>query len=150
MSPADKIQGLVGYFLYQEVFASDSKAVQFNHAVDRIRADTKAIEMLGPRKTIKAYGEPTNNKWARARPIASSLQTDSTGIEHFRMHFNVEGSERKGVVSLHMVRGPGHPNFEYRFLALDVQGFARYYLENATESKKKNPVGFKMLGVQWR
>ena len=124
--------------------------MQFNHAVDRIRADPKAAELLGSKNTIKAYGEPTTNKWARARPIASNLQTDSTGIEHFRMHFNVEGSERKGVVSLHMVRGPGNPDFEYRILALDVQGYPRYYLENETESKKKKPAGFKMLGVQWR
>ena len=138
------------YFLYKEVFASDSKTAQFNVAVDRIRADAKALELLGSGKTIMAYGEPTNNKWARARPIASSLQIDSTGIEHFRMHFNVEGSERKGVVSLHMVKGPAHPDFEYRFLALDVPGYPRYYLENSTDTKKKKPVGFKMLGVQWR
>ena len=115
-----------------------------------MRADPTALELLGSGKTIMAYGEPTNNKWARARPIASSLQMDSTGIEHFRMHFNVEGSDRKGVVSLHMVKGPTHPDYEYRYLALDVPGYPRHYLENANEAKKKNSVGFKMLGVQWR
>ncbi|KAL9102449.1 MAG: hypothetical protein Q9163_002410 [Psora crenata] len=142
--------GLVAYFLYGEVFASDSKTAFFNRAVDRVRSDPRALELLGARKTVEAYGEPTSNKWARARPIASSTHKDSTGIEHFRMHFNVEGSERKGVVSLHMVKGPGHPDYEYRFLALDVPGYPRYYLENAHAPKEKRPAGFRMLGVQWR
>ena len=143
-------QGLVAYFLYQEVFASDSKTTHFNQAVNKIRSDPEALKLLGSRKTIKAYGEPTSNKWARARPIASSTQKDSTGLEHFRMHFNVEGSERKGVVSLHMVKGPGLPDYQYRFLALDVPGFPRHYLENANASKDKKSAGFRMLGVQWR
>ena len=150
MKGIDHYQGLVAYFLYKEVFASDSKTTHFNKAVDRIRADPRALELLGSRKTIKAYGEPTNNKWARARPLVSSTLMDTTGIEHFRMHFNVEGSERKGVVSLHMVKGPGHPEYEYRFLALDVPGYARHYLENANASKGKKPAGFRMLGIQWR
>ena len=146
----NRFQGLVAYYLYQEVFASDSKTTQFNRAVDRIRADPKALELLGARKTIKAYGEPTRNKWARARPIASSTQKDPTGIEHFRMHFNVEGSERKGVVSLHMIKGPNHFQYEYQFLALDVPGYPRHYLENKQVSKEKKPAGVRMLGVQWR
>ena len=66
------------------------------------------------------------------------------------MHFNVEGSERKGVVSLHMVKGPGHPDYEYRFLALDVSGFPRHYLEDASSKKEKKAAGFRLLGIQWR
>lgn len=140
----------MAYFLYKEVFAADSKTTQFNRAVDRVRADSTCLELLGDRQTIVAYGEPTNNKWARARPIASSSSKDNTGIEHFRMHFNVEGSERKGVVSLHMVKGQGHPNYEYRFLALDVPGFPRHYLENAANAGEKKAAGFRLFGVQWK
>ena len=147
---SDNLQGLICYFLYAELLAPEGKSRQFNHAVDRVRADPKALELLGGKGKITAYGEPTSNKWARARPIASSVHTDRTGIEHFRMHFNVEGSERKGVVSLHMVKGPGHPDYEYRMLALDVPGYPRHYLENASASRTKKPAGFRFLGVQWR
>ena len=149
-SISDIRQGFVGYFLYKEVFASDSKTTQFNRAVDRVRSDSKALELLGDRKTIKAYGEPTNNKWARARPIASSTERDATGIEHFRMHFNVEGSARTGVVTLHMVKGPGHPEYEYRFLALDVSGFPRHYLEKVSTKKDTKPASLRFFGIQWR
>ncbi|KAL8819201.1 MAG: hypothetical protein Q9191_007782 [Dirinaria sp. TL-2023a] len=62
--------GGVVYLLYTEVFASDSKTRHFNRAVDRVRADTRALELLGSGHKIRAFGEPTRNKWARARPIA--------------------------------------------------------------------------------
>lgn len=64
------LTGAVVYFLYQEVFSSDSKTRHFNRAVDRVKSDQRCIELLGNSKEIKAYGEPTLSKWARARPIA--------------------------------------------------------------------------------
>ena len=140
----------MGYFLYQEVFSADSKTRHFNQAVDQVRADPRALELLGSKKTIRAFGEPSGSKWTRNRPLASSIQRDRTGIEHFRMHFNVEGSERSGVVSLHMVKSPGDALYQYRFLALDVPGHPRLYLENADGSGEKKKPGFRMLGVQWR
>ena len=133
-----------------EVFGSNSKTRHFNRAVDRIRADSKALELLGSQTTIRAYGEPTSNKWPMARPIASDVSKDATGIEHLRMHFNVEGSDRKGIVQVHMVKGPGHPDFQYRMLALDVPGFSRHYIESPTTAQEKKAPGFRMLGVQWR
>jgi import inner membrane translocase subunit TIM21 len=63
----------VAYFLYTEVFSLDSKTVRFNKAVDRIKEDPQCIEMLGSANEIIAYGEPTYNKWAMARPIAYDL-----------------------------------------------------------------------------
>ena len=134
------------YFLYKEVFAADSKTTIFNRAVDRIRADSKTLELLGDRKTISAHGEPTNNKWARARPIASNVQIDAHGTEHFRMHFNVEGSEKKGVVTLHMVKRPGNADYEYQLLVLDVAGSPRHYLEDAST---KTPKGSKPTLTRW-
>ncbi len=56
--------------LYSEVFSPDSKTTHFNRAVDRIRADPRCLELLGEGKKITAFGEETNNKWRRARPIA--------------------------------------------------------------------------------
>lgn len=63
-------QGGVGYVLYSEVFAPDSKTTYFNRAVDRIRKDPRCLELLGDGKRITAFGEETHNKWRRARPIA--------------------------------------------------------------------------------
>jgi mitochondrial import inner membrane translocase subunit TIM21 len=63
-------QSGVVYFLYTEVFSPDSKVAYFNRAVDRIKKDTRCLELLGDSKRITAYGEPSWNKWRRARPIA--------------------------------------------------------------------------------
>lgn len=141
---------LVIYFLYQEVFAADSKTRIFNQAVERVRGDSRALELLGTGKTIRAFGEPTQNKWTRNRPLASNVQKDRTGIEHLRMHFNVEGSANSGVVSLHMVKGPEDTQYQYRYLTLDVPGHARVFLENAAGDGQKKKPGFRLLGIQWR
>lgn len=53
-----------------EVFAPDSRTWQFNRAVERVKNDSRCLELLGSSKKIKAYGETTANKWTRNRPIA--------------------------------------------------------------------------------
>lgn len=68
------------YVLYSEVFASESRTNYFNRAVDRIRTDPRCVELLGSGKKITAYGEETNNKWQRARPIAWVFPTDGGGM----------------------------------------------------------------------
>ncbi|KAH0565905.1 hypothetical protein GP486_000708, partial [Trichoglossum hirsutum] len=108
-------------FLYLEVFSPEGKTNQFNRAVDRIKKDRRCTELLGDSKKIKAYGEPTWNKWARSRPIASSIRKDRTGTDHLLMHFNVEGPLNSGVVNLHMTRRPDQSEFEYKYLFLDVK-----------------------------
>jgi mitochondrial import inner membrane translocase subunit TIM21 len=65
----------VAYVMYTEVFSLDSKTSHFNRAVDRVKKDPQCIELLGNSKKIIAYGEPTWNKWARARPIAYGWST---------------------------------------------------------------------------
>ncbi len=68
-----------------------------------------------------------------------------------------------------MVRSLDHPEWQYKTLAIDVQGrecqqlkdtispmahcttgHPRLYLENADASQGKEKPGFKLLGVQWR
>lgn len=93
-------QGGVTYFLYSELFSADSKTRQFNHAVDRIKDDPRCTDLLGRAGKIKAYGEPTSNKWARARPIAHQYETDRAGTVHLRMHFNVSESPVHGNLRL--------------------------------------------------
>jgi import inner membrane translocase subunit TIM21 len=61
--------------MYTEVFSLDSKTSHFNRAVDQVKRDSRCIELLGNSKKIIAYGEPTWNKWARARPIAYALSS---------------------------------------------------------------------------
>ncbi|KAI4138342.1 MAG: hypothetical protein L6R39_006834 [Caloplaca ligustica] len=142
--------GGCAYFLYKEVFSTDSKTVQFNRAVDRIRSDPRVKEALGSDHKIRAFGEPTWNRWARARPIASKTFTDSQGTEHFMMHFNAEGSSRRGTVNLHTVKAPGQSEWEYKYLALDVKGQPRIFLENADASPGKERSRLNFLGMQWR
>ena len=142
---------IVAYLLYTELFAADSKTRQFNHAVDRVKADSHCIELLGrPASKIKAYGEPTSNKWARARPLAHSTELDKFGTTHFRMHFHVEGTEAQGVVNVHMTKSREEKELVYEVLSLHVPGQPVMYLENrAEEAGVKGKVG-KMFGVQWR
>ncbi|KAI9865140.1 MAG: mitochondrial import inner membrane translocase subunit tim21 [Trichoglossum hirsutum] len=141
-------------FLYLEVFSPEGKTNQFNRAVDRIKKDHRCTELLGDSKKIIAYGEPTRNKWARSRPIASSIQKDRTGIDHLLMHFNVEGPLNRGVVNLHMTKRPDQSEFDYKYLFLEVKGYPRLFLENtdvqADESSKGSKGNKKkFLGVQW-
>lgn len=138
------------YLLYTEVFSADSKTRHFNRAVDRIRGDPRALELLGSGHKIRAFGEPTSSKWARARPIASTLRKDRAGAEHLLMHFNVEGSERAGVVNLHMVKKPDQTEFTYKYLTLNVRGQSVLYLENADAEKVKTKPGLSLFGARWR
>ncbi|KAF4629319.1 hypothetical protein G7Y89_g8828 [Cudoniella acicularis] len=124
------LTGGVVYVMYTEVFSPESKTRHFNLAVDQVKKDPRCTDLLGNSKKITAYGEPTWNKWARARPIASRVETDRRGIEHLIMHFNVEGPLNKGVVNLHMTRRSNEHEFVYKYLALDVKGHQRIYLEN--------------------
>ena len=64
------IQGAVVALLYTEVFSYDSKTSHFNRAADRIKRDSKCIELLGDSKKIQAFGEPSWSRWARNRVIA--------------------------------------------------------------------------------
>lgn len=64
------IQCGVVYFMYSEVFSSASPTRHFNRAVDRVRADHRAIDILGGNGKIRAYGEPTSSRRTKIRPLA--------------------------------------------------------------------------------
>jgi len=145
------LTGGVAYVMYVEVFSLDSKTSHFNRAVDQVKRDPRCTDLLGNSKKITAYGEPSWNKWRRARPIASTIRKDQYGTEHLIMHFNVEGPVNKGVVNMHMTKRTSDREFVYKYLALDVKGHQRIYLENAdasTESPAKSKT--KLFGVSWR
>jgi import inner membrane translocase subunit TIM21 len=67
------------------------------------------------------------------------------------MHFNVEGPLNTGVVNLHMIKRPSDSEFAYKYLALDVRGQQRIYLENvdmALDGVGKSKT--KLFGISWR
>lgn len=137
------------YFLYHELIASDSKTRQFNNAVDRIKSDARCREVLGPANKIKAYGDPTSNRWARSRPLAHSLEVDRHGLTHFRMHFNMSGPDGSGIVRVHMVKQQDENELQYRLLSLSVPGQETIYLVNE-DAKTPNKAIAKLFGVRLR
>lgn len=143
-------QGTIFTFLYLEVIAPDSTINWFNRAHNRVKKDPQCIQLLGGGR-IKAYGEKTQNRWERNRPIASSLTTDRSGTQNLRMHFNVEGDLNKGVVHLHLTKKPGQQmEYSYKYLYLDVSG-KRIYLENTDQAGGGSDGGSRrgFLGVRW-
>ncbi|KAB8270672.1 hypothetical protein BDV24DRAFT_88300 [Aspergillus arachidicola] len=143
------LTGGVFYLLYSEVFSPNSRTWQYEKAVERILDDSRCTDILGDRREIKAYGESTSNKWARNRPIATTIEKDRLGREHLRMNFHVEGPRNQGVVHVHMIKPLDKNEWEYQLLALDVKGHSRVILEQARE---KPGVGqaLKIFGIQWR
>ncbi|KAI8962175.1 mitochondrial import inner membrane translocase subunit TIM21 [Daldinia sp. FL1419] len=145
------LTGGVGYFLYTDVFSPDSKTAYFNRAVDRIKKDSECVRLLGESKKIVAHGEETMNKWRRARPISSTLNTDAKGNQHLILHFYVEGPLNNGVVNVHLVKYVNREDFEYKYFCIDIRGHPRIYLENSdTKPPSEETKNFKMFGVSWR
>ena len=142
----------MAYLLYLELLSPSSSTVQFNAAVGRIKSSPECRALLGSSSQIKAYGEPTSNKWARARPLAHSTEVGRFGTTHFRMHFNVEGTDSgvRGVVSVHMTQSKSDDRLEYQVLSLSVRGHETIFLENKAAERGIKAQSAKMFGVQWR
>lgn len=117
--------------------------------MDRIKADPKCRELLGPANQIKAYGERPTSRWARAGPLAHTVEVDRFGTTHFRMHFYMEGPDATGTVQIHMTKKSDEGELQYRLLSLVVPGNETIYLENADAKTSKKSVG-KMFGFQLR
>ncbi|EJP65726.1 Mitochondrial import inner membrane translocase subunit TIM21 [Beauveria bassiana] len=144
------LTGGVGYLLWTDVFSPNSKTVQFNRAIDKIKKDDRCLELFGDAKKILAHGEETNNKWQRARPLASSERVDKQGVHHLLLHFHVEGPRNHGVAQVHMVKLPGHSDYEYKYLFVDVKGHERIYLENSEANRSATgKKGFTLFGAKW-
>ncbi|KAF2260748.1 TIM21-domain-containing protein [Lojkania enalia] len=142
------LTGAVGYLLFSDVFSTDSKTAHFNRAADKIRADKRCQELLGEGNKISAFGEPSWNRWARNRHIASTTETDKWGTEHLKFRFFVEGPLNQGVVQVHLARRPSQSDYEYVILAIDVKGHQRVYIENV-EERKGSKIAPKIFGARW-
>lgn len=143
------LTGVVGYFLFTEVFSTESKVTYFNRAFDRIREDQRCLELLGDKKKITAHGEETYNNWRRARPIASTERTDPQGNHHLMMQFYVEGPLNKGSAHIHLIKPPGQSEHHYKYFYVDVKGHSRIYLEDASGQKGSGSIGSKLFGIKW-
>ncbi|RMJ22538.1 TIM21 [Aspergillus sp. HF37] len=144
------LTGGVFTLLYLEVFSPNSSTWQFEKAVERIKDDSQCTDLLGDRRQIKAYGQSTWSRWARNRPIATSVQKDQLGRDHLRMNFNVEGPLNRGVVQLHMVKPLDKNEWQYLLLSLDVHGHRRINIEKASDSAATGKKPVKLFGIQWR
>lgn len=143
--------GAVGTFLYLDVFSSSSKTSHFNRALTRVLSEPRCLELLGDRKSVRAHGEPTWNRWTRNRHIASRIEKDGRGTEHFYMQFYVEGNRNRGnegIVRVHMSKRLDENESRWELLALDVPGHERVVLEENKASLLKKETG-KMFGVRW-
>lgn len=89
----------MAYVMYTDVFSLDSKTAHFNRAFDQVRKDERCIDLLGNSKKIVAYGEPTANKWRRARPIAYVESMFARIIRIFQRRGNNGFSDRKFRIS---------------------------------------------------
>ncbi|ODV72991.1 Tim21p [Cyberlindnera jadinii NRRL Y-1542] len=146
------LAGLVIYLVVAEIVLPSGDTQVFNKAVSMVETDPKAQELLllEPGKRLKAYGETTDNKWTRNRPISSTRRMDKSGKEHLFMRFHVESKQRHGSVQLESIHDDVlHP--EYSYIYLDVPGEKRHYIIAPPQPKllgSRDPnAGF--LGVRW-
>ncbi|KAF8445435.1 hypothetical protein BDZ91DRAFT_670320, partial [Kalaharituber pfeilii] len=64
------LTGRAATFFYAEVLASDSNTNWFNRVVERIFLNNpQCLQLLGAKRSIKAYGEPTNSRWVGNRSV---------------------------------------------------------------------------------
>lgn len=145
------LSAAVSYILYTEVFSPDSPTSHFNQAFGRVINDPRCIKLLGEPGEISAYGEKIHNSRRRSQPFVSTLRTDEHRVNHLLFHFTVKGPKASGIVYVHMIKRPSEKKFDYKYLALDVAGKNRIYLEDSDE-KLKGPATkvFKLFGVTWR
>lgn len=148
------LSGLVVYYFVNDILLPTSDVQVYNRAFSIIEKDEEAVKMLGGGR-ITAYGETSDNKWARNRPVASRRGFDGRGREHLLMQFHAKGELAEGLVRLEMVQSDeksvtGIGKFDFRYLVLEVPGYKRLYLidnGNLQPKPKSGDTGF--LGVKW-
>jgi mitochondrial import inner membrane translocase subunit TIM21 len=153
-SPMLTVQAGVGYLVFSDVLSPNSQTAQFNRAVSRIKASEACTDLLGPAKSLIAYGESPWSSFRRARmtgpvPYVTTSKDPKTGAEEIRMKFLVKGSKDEGWVSLHVQWDKEELEYRYLLLALDVQGHRRVNLEGGKESKPASSSGT-LFGIKWR
>lgn len=106
-------QGTILTILYAEVFAPNSIPNWFNSIHNRIKADPRCTKLLGG--SIKAYGEPTSNRWARNRPIAYVSLSFFPSKREREMYCTIVESGADGLIGQfeHSQRQAWHRTFNH-------------------------------------
>lgn len=106
------------------------------------QVDAQQTYCVGHRNNLVHYISPNI--------YSSNIHEDNSGTKHLVMHFYAQGPKAKGTVNLHMTKKYSDDEFVYKFLALDVPGHQRLYLENADTASNSLKGGVtKMFGVKW-
>lgn len=79
------------YFLFHELFSSNSPLGVYNRALERCQKDTRVLDTLG--EPIKVYGEGR-----RRRNHFSHTIFENNGIKYLRLKFYMQGLRRRGTV----------------------------------------------------
>lgn len=147
------ISGLVVYYFVCDILLPTSDVQIYKRAVSIIENDPNCQKALGGGR-LSSYGENTENKWTRNRPIASRRGFDKYGREHVYMQFHVKGDAEEGLARLEMIENKqehspfkvGH--FDFRYLVLETPSQRLYVIEEDPQhSKPPKKTGF--LGVNW-
>lgn len=142
--------GGVMYILYTEVFSPNSQLNSFNTAIDRIKKDPRCIAALGAPIEITAYGESmTSSRW-KSRPFVSTSRTDEHGNKRLFMKFNVNGPKNRGIVYLHLVKGPSDFKYSYKYIGLYIDGNPTIVLDDTNTLSVGPSKKLKLFGVTWR
>ncbi|KAK7539694.1 TIM21-domain-containing protein [Phyllosticta citribraziliensis] len=141
--------GALVYIMFTEIISPEGTTNQLHRALNKIKNDSRCVEVLGDPKQIVEFSENPNPR-ARQWTVPSKREQDKAGNVHLTMHFFVKGPLNKGTVRLHMIQKAGESEFDYQTLTLDVPGHRRIYLENAESlsASVKRQSG-KLFGIKW-
>ncbi|KAK2580773.1 hypothetical protein KPH14_011508 [Odynerus spinipes] len=104
--------GYLFYFIFHELFSSNSPLGIYNRALERCQKDTKVLDALG--EPIKVYGEGT-----RRRNHFSHGFFVKDNMKYLRLKFYMEGLRRRGTVYVEAKDVSGNYELTYIYMKLD-------------------------------
>ncbi|XP_065345740.1 mitochondrial import inner membrane translocase subunit Tim21 [Cloeon dipterum] len=114
------VTSIILYYVFRELFSSDSPNSVYTAALDRCLRDPKVADLLG--EPIKGFGEETRRG---RRTHVSHLLYEKDGANYLRMKFYLKGSRNQATVNLEMVENKQTGHFEYRYLFVQTEDMAR-------------------------
>ncbi|ODV59405.1 Tim21p, partial [Ascoidea rubescens DSM 1968] len=148
------LTSMVIYLLFTELLLPSGDTQVFNRTVTLVENDLECQKLLRmkPGARLKAYGESSENKWTRNRPISSIRKPDpnNPNQELLFMKFHVESEEKIGNVQLE-IKSTDIANPEYVYLFLQVDGYKHFIISPPRKvvriPGKTDNSGF--LGIKW-
>ncbi|KAK9450199.1 TIM21-domain-containing protein [Limtongia smithiae] len=144
--------GLAGYYFVTTIVLPSGEIQLQNKAENLIEKNEECKEYLGNK--LWFYGEPSQNRWASNRMVATQRGVDQYGVEHLWMRFYVQGDlEIEGVATAELLRPQGAYNFDFKFLTVQVGNRRIAVIEDPAFSKARKRVagttgGIEFMGVK--